>query len=124
MPKTIIIIDDSQMVRQQVRAVLVEAGYAVIEAEDGAEGAVAIRSNPTAALAICDVNMPNVGGLEMLECLHRLDEPSCPILMLTTEGRPDVIERARASGAKGWIVKPFKPTMLVAAVRKLAGLPL
>ncbi len=122
MSKTIIVIDDSETVRQQVRHVLVDAGYAVIEAEDGEEGAAAIRANPSAALAICDVNMPHVGGLEMLESLRAHGAAvECPVLMLTTEGRPDVIERARASGAKAWIVKPFKPTMLLAAVRKLAG---
>ncbi len=41
-------------------------------------------------------------------------------LMLTTEGRPELIERARTYGAKGWMVKPFKPTMLLATVKKLA----
>ncbi|MBN9163302.1 MAG: two-component system response regulator [Myxococcales bacterium 68-20] len=122
MSKKIIVIDDSQTVRQQVSVVLVNAGYEVIEAEDGEEGAAAIRANPTAAMAICDVNMPHVGGLEMLESLRDESAPvGCPVLMLTTEGRPDVIERARSSGARGWIVKPFKPTMLLAAVKKIAG---
>jgi two-component system, chemotaxis family, chemotaxis protein CheY len=124
MPKTIIIIDDSHVIRQQVRAVLGEAGYEILEAEDGAEGAAAIRANPTASLAICDVNMPHVGGLEMLELLNLHDgHLSCPILMLTTEGRPEVAERARASGAKGWIVKPVKPPILLSVVRRLAGSP-
>jgi two-component system chemotaxis response regulator CheY len=121
MSKKVIVIDDSQTVRTQVSVVLTEAGYSVLEAEDGVEGAAAIRGNPDAVLAICDVNMPKQGGLEMLEAL-RADDASAgiPIVMLTTEGRPDLIERAKASGAKGWIVKPFKPTMLLAVVNKLS----
>lgn len=123
MPKTIIVIDDSQVIREQVSIVLKQAGYEVVEAEDGVEGAAAIRNNPGASLAICDVNMPKLGGLEMLETISAQGgASSLPVIMLTTEGRPDLIERARASGAKGWMVKPFKPTMLLAAVQKLVAL--
>jgi two-component system, chemotaxis family, chemotaxis protein CheY len=122
--KKIIVIDDSQTVRQQVSVVLSGAGYEVIEAEDGVEGANVIRANPEASLAICDVNMPRQGGLEMLDSLRAQNASvQFPVIMLTTEGRPDLIERARSSGAKGWIVKPFKPTMLLAAVKKIAGDP-
>lgn len=124
MPKKIIVIDDSQTVRQQVSIVLAGAGYEVVEADDGVEGARVIRANPGAALAICDVNMPKQGGLEMLDSLRAEGVVlPLPVIMLTTEGRPDLIERAKSSGAKGWIVKPFKPTMLLAAVRKIAGEP-
>ena len=124
MSKKIIVIDDSQTIRQQVSIVLAGAGYTIIEAEDGIEGAALIRGNADAALAICDVNMPRLSGIDMLESLRKEDAPlELPVLMLTTEGRPDLIERARSLGAKGWIVKPFKPTMLLAAVKKLAGEP-
>lgn len=123
MPKKIIVIDDSQTIRTQVSLVLTGAGYEVLEAEDGVEGASAIRANPGAVLAICDVNMPKQGGLEMLDVLKSKDADGSgmPVVMLTTEGRPDLIERAKAAGAKGWIVKPFKPTMLLAVVKKIAG---
>lgn len=122
MGKKIIVVDDSKTVREQVAVVLVGAGYEIIEAEDGVEGARALRANPDALLTICDVNMPKLGGLEMLDSMRAQNETvAFPVIMLTTEGRPDLIERARACGAKGWIVKPFKPTMLLAAVRKIAG---
>jgi two-component system chemotaxis response regulator CheY len=119
----IIVIDDSATVREQLSIVLGTAGYEVVEAEDGIEGADAIRGNPGAALAICDVNMPKLNGVEMLEKLGSAGTLTIPVLMLTTEGRPDLIERARAAGAKGWMVKPFKPTMLLAAVQKLVRGP-
>lgn len=126
MTQKIIVIDDSDTVREQVSIVLSAAGYEIIEAEDGLQGANAIRENPDALLAICDVNMPKLSGLDMLELLGARGENAngaaspLPVLMLTTEGRPDLIERARSSGAKGWMVKPFKPTMLLATVKKLA----
>jgi len=120
MSQKIIVIDDSDTVREQLSIVLTGAGYEIIEAEDGLQGANAIRDNPSAALAICDVNMPKLSGLDMLELLKGQGNSGMPVLMLTTEGRPDLIERARAFGAKGWMVKPFKPTMLLVTVKKLA----
>lgn len=120
MSQKIIVIDDSDTVREQLSIVLSGAGYEIIEAEDGLQGANAIRENPNAALAICDVNMPKLSGLDMLELLKGQGNSGMPVLMLTTEGRPDLIERARAFGAKGWMVKPFKPTMLLVTVKKLA----
>ncbi len=120
MAQKIILIVDSQSTREQLSAVLTGAGYVTIEAEDGQEGARLIRANPNAALAICDLHMPKLSGLELLETLHDEGQSTVPFLMLTTEGRVDLLEKARGFGAKGWMVKPFKPAMLLAAVRKLA----
>lgn len=120
-PKKILVVDDSKTVRDQVRTILEAAGYVVEEAADGQEALDAIRGRRDLAMAICDVQMPNVTGLAMLEKLHEegLVE-SLPIVMLTTEAQLTLIARAKQAGAKGWIVKPFKAEHLVAAVRKLA----
>jgi two-component system chemotaxis response regulator CheY len=122
MSAKVLVVDDSRTVRQQVGAALVKAGYEMLEAEDGAQGLIAIAAHRDLALVICDINMPNMNGLDMLAAV-RVDASNAdlPIVMLTTEGKADLIQRARESGAKGWIVKPFKPDQLVAVVRKIVG---
>jgi len=118
--KKILIVDDSATVRQQVRAALVNC-FEVVEASDGVEGLEAIVERDDLAAVICDVNMPRMGGLELLQLAGAKGKlVGLPILMLTTEGQPALVKQAKAAGAKGWIVKPFKPELLVAAMRKLA----
>lgn len=122
MPKTVLIVDDSATVRQQVRMALTAAGYTTVEAVDGQDGLDKIRNNSAVSMVICDVNMPRMNGIEMLRAVSGEGlRPGLPIVMLTTEGSPALIRDAKAAGAKGWIVKPFKPKMLIAAVQKLAG---
>ena len=116
--KKILVIDDSETIRQQVKQALGATGYEIIEAVDGIDGLEKLRAVADVGLALCDVNMPRMNGLEMIAEVQRTG-PKIPILMLTTEGQPSLIRRARESGAKGWIVKPFKPELLVAAVMKL-----
>ena len=120
--KKILVIDDSETVRQQVKHALAATGYEIVEAVDGLDGLEKLRALTGFDMALCDVNMPRMNGLDMIAELQRTG-PKLPILMLTTEGQPSLIRRARESGAKGWIVKPFKPELLVAAVTKLVDPP-
>jgi len=119
--KKILSVDDSATVRQQVRSALLSASFEVVEAADGVEGLEAIVERDDLAAVICDVNMPRMGGLELLQLAGAKGKlVGLPVLMLTTEGQPALVQKAKAAGAKGWIVKPFKPELLVATVRKLA----
>ncbi len=121
--KKILVVDDSAAIRQQLLRVLGEAGFEVVEASDGVEGIEAINAMDL-ALVICDVNMPRMGGMEMLEAVKaEAKNAKLPILMLTTDGHPGLISRARAAGARGWLVKPFKPDQLVSTARRLTELP-
>jgi len=120
MPKKVLIIDDSSSVRRQVAGALTTAGFQVLEASDGIDGAEKIRTQNDLALVICDVNMPRMDGLAMLDSLSaEIARRQLPVVMLTTEGQPEAMARAKKSGAKGWIVKPFKEHLLLGAVQKL-----
>jgi two-component system chemotaxis response regulator CheY len=120
MSKRILVIDDSATVRQQLKQALSQAGFDVLEAVDGQDGVSKISSNPSIAAVICDVNMPRKNGIELIEEVKAKPEHAqLPIMMLTTEGQPALMKRAKAAGASGWIIKPFKANLLVSAIQKL-----
>jgi two-component system, chemotaxis family, chemotaxis protein CheY len=114
--KRVLIIDDSSDVRRQVCGALAGAGFEMLEAVNGVDGAAQIRQQPDLALIICDINMPQMNGLDMLENVQdELARRQIPVVMLTTEGKADLMARARKAGAKGWIVKPFQDHLFIAA---------
>ena len=122
MLKKVLVIDDSWTVRQEVSVALQDAGFEVILAVDGEDGASKIGGTSDLSAVVTDINMPRMNGLEMLTLVKRDPKNAAlPIIVLTTEGQPELIRQAKASGAKGWMVKPFKPELLVALVRKFAG---
>ncbi len=117
----VLIVDDSGSVRQQVGAALTQSGFQVEHACDGLEGVARILTGGIDCV-ICDVNMPNMNGIELVESVKKCEQyQMLPIIMLTTEGAKDLIQRAKKAGASGWIVKPFKAALLVAAVQKLTA---
>jgi two-component system chemotaxis response regulator CheY len=119
MAKTILVIDDSASLRKVVGMSLVGAGYNVIEAGDGKE-ALALLDGRQINMAICDVNMPNMNGIEFVVAAKKVSAYKfMPILMLTTEGQEEKKAQGKAAGAKAWMLKPFSPTQLVSAVAKL-----
>ncbi|MFL6633785.1 MAG: response regulator [Massilia sp.] len=119
MAKTIMVVDDSISIRQVVGIALKQAGYDVIEGVDGKD-ALAKLTGQKVNLIISDVNMPNMDGISFVrELKTRPAYKFTPVLMLTTESQDDKKEQGKAAGAKAWMVKPFKPEALVAAVQKL-----
>lgn len=122
MGRRVLIVDDSATVRLQVRYALEPAGFEVIEAQDGLEGLELILRESQLDAVICDVNMPRKSGLELLEDVKASGVAAqLPIIVMTTEGQPALVQRAKAAGAKGWLVKPFKPHVLVSAMTKITG---
>ena len=120
--KTVLIVDDSRTARARVASVLLEGGFDVVEAVDGVDGHAKITSNSNLSLVVCDVNMPKMGGIEMLRLVRANPRNAdLPIFMLSTEGQPELISRAKKAGATGWMVKPFQPRVFLAVVVKLTS---
>ena len=119
MAKTILVVDDSASLRQVVKMALTSAGYAVVEASDG-KAALALLDGNAISMAICDVNMPVLNGIEFVKAVKLLPSHKfMPIMMLTTESQDAAREQGKAAGARAWMVKPFTPSQLVKAIDKL-----
>lgn len=121
MTKTVLTVDDSRTMRDMLRLALTDAAYEVIQAVDGVHGLeVLAGSDPD--VIVTDINMPNLDGFGFIEGVRRnARHRATPILVLTTESEPEKKQRARDAGATGWIVKPFDPVKLVAAIRRVAA---
>lgn len=119
MAKTILIVDDSAAVRQVVKIALKGEGYDVIEGVDGKD-ALSKLTGQKVHLIISDVNMPNMDGITFVQEVKKLPAYKfTPIIMLTTESQESKMQAGQAAGAKAWVVKPFQPAQMLAAVSKL-----
>ncbi|TCP37006.1 response regulator [Sphingomonas sp. BK235] len=122
MTKTIMTVDDSPSMRMLLRAALTDLGYNVVEAEDGVHALETLQNfdpDEEPDLLITDINMPRMDGFGLIEQVRADGRRSLPILVLTTESSEEKKQRARDAGATGWIVKPFHPEKLAAAIRRV-----
>lgn len=115
----ILTVDDSASMRALLNHALTSNGFEVEQADDGVEALEWLATNEVDVI-ITDINMPRLDGFGLIEQLrggsrHR----DRPILVLSTESSDEKKARARANGATGWIVKPFDPDKLVAAIRRV-----
>jgi len=118
----ILAVDDSPAMRQMVSVTLRSAGHDVVEAFDGREALDIARREPAVDLVITDINMPNMDGLTLVRELRQLAHyQGVPLLVLTTEASAQKKQEGKAAGATGWIVKPFNPDRLLAAVAKVVA---
>ena len=115
----VLVVDDSNSIRDMVSFTLKSAGYETVEAKDGLDGLNKAKSS-NFDLVISDVNMPNMDGITLVQEAKKLPAYKfTPMMMLTTESSDEKKNAGRAAGAKAWLVKPFQPPMLLAAVSKL-----
>jgi two-component system chemotaxis response regulator CheY len=119
MAKKILIVDDSKSMRQMVAMTIKGAGFNTVEAEDGVE-ALAKASAEQFDLVLTDINMPNMGGIELTTKLRAIGNyRMVPIICLTTESSDEMKAKGKAAGATGWIVKPFSPEKLLATINRV-----
>ena len=121
MPTTILTVDDSRTMRDMLMLALTDAGYRVVQAEDGVHGLEVLQAE-SPDIVITDINMPRMDGFGFIEGMRAdPNHKATPVLVLTTESDAAKKQRARDAGATGWIVKPFDPAKLVDAVRRVAA---
>ncbi|MEG0819295.1 MAG: response regulator [Brevundimonas sp.] len=121
MTKTILTVDDSRTMRDMLMLALKDAGYRVVQAEDGVHGLEVLQAERP-DIVITDINMPRMDGFGFIEGMRAdPNHKATPVLVLTTESDAAKKQRARDAGATGWIVKPFDPAKLVDAVRRVAA---
>ena len=120
MAQQILIVDDSNAIRQSMRYVMETAGYDVIEASNGKEALSAIQ--PQTKLVISDINMPEMNGIDLIKTL-RCDGnyKTIPIIILTTESQENMKQKGKEAGATAWVVKPFPPEQLIAVIKRCIG---
>ena len=111
----ILIAEDETIIRLDLRDLLVRAGHEICaEAKDGEE-AVALALSEEPDLAIMDVKMPRLDGIEAARRI--LEERPIPIVMLTAYGQEELVSRAVEAGVFGYLVKPFREQDLLPAIR-------
>ncbi len=119
MAKTILFVEDSASVRQVMKTALAREGYEVVLAVDGQDALTKLNGQKI-HLIISDVNMPNMDGITFVKEAKKLPAYKfTPIIMLTTETQALKMAEGKAAGVKAWIVKPFQPPQLMAAVAQL-----
>lgn len=119
MSKQILIVDDSESIREVLAFSLKNAGYQVLVAQDGLD-ALNYFDGRTIDLLLTDYHMPNLNGLELIVKVRQLaGYKFLPILVLTTENQKEIIMEARNSGATGWLLKPFSTEKLLQTLRKV-----
>ena len=111
----ILVAEDETIIRLDLRALLEKSGFEVCaEAKDGLE-AVELARSEQPDLAVLDVKMPRLDGIEAARRI--LDERPIPIVMLTAYGQDELVSRAVEAGVFGYLVKPFREADLLPAIK-------
>ncbi len=114
---TILIADDAAFMRMRCGRMLADNGYTVVEAENGRDAVEKYQAHRPDAV-LMDITMPELDGLGALKAIRALD-PGAKVAMVTALGQQQVVLEAVQAGAKDFVVKPFQPERVLAAVQKL-----
>ena len=114
----VLIVDDAAFMRISIKNMLTKNGYEVVgEAENGAIG-VEMYKELKPDIVTMDITMPEMSGLDALKEINKID-PHAKVVMVSAMGQEAMVREAIVSGAKGFIVKPFKEEGIIAAIKKL-----
>ena len=115
----VLTVDDSRTILAMLHHTLSNAGFEVLQAEDGKQGLDVLKTQ-TVDVVITDINMPVMDGIEFIKHVRATGQhQSLPILILTTETSQDKRDQGKAAGGTGWIVKPFDPEKLISVIHRV-----
>jgi len=116
----ILVVDDSEIIRVQLKTDLTNAGHEVLEAEHGLNGLEVLNANPDVNIIISDVNMPEMDGVSMCQSINKIDTLNhIPIVMLTTQSSPELKAKGKECGVIAWVTKPYKSKTILGGIEKI-----
>ena len=119
----ILVVDDSEITRNDVANFLIEHDYDVITAANGEEGVLKIQEHPEVQLVISDISMPVMDGITMIEKIRlELNNNKVRIFVFTNENDPAMKARCKELKVIGWLIKPFNGPGALATIRRLVKL--
>ncbi len=122
MLKKVLVVDDSALIHQMYKMVLMRYRCQIINALNGQEGLDKLEKNPDVSMMLVDINMPLMNGLEFIQKVKALGKyDNVPIVIVSTEGKEEDTQRGIALGASGYVKKPFQPSDLHNLIAKISG---
>jgi CheY-like chemotaxis protein len=115
---TILVVEDNDFVRLQIVSYLKEASYSILEAGEGEAALAIMQSNHNINLAIVDIRMEPVGGFEFIKRL-RSREIETPVILVTGDQTPDILEQAGKFGVSAVLMKPVEKKRLMGTVERV-----
>lgn len=119
---TILIIDDSEFDRNLLKNILVSAGYEVVGTAKGGDEGLSMYYELKPDLVMLDLIMPDINGIDLLIKIKE-GSPEARVILCTSVGQDMMIDLAKRSGAKGYVVKPYIADNLLGAVKRIIGNP-
>jgi len=113
MLKKVLVVDDSNLIHQMYKMVLMRYRCALVHAQNGRDGMDKLAQNPDVNVVFVDINMPVMNGLDFVKKVKETGNyDHIPIIIVSTEGKDEDAERGLALGASGYVKKPFQPSEL------------
>jgi two-component system chemotaxis response regulator CheY len=122
MSKHILVVDDSKTIRNLVTFVLKAEGFKVTMAEDGLDAIEKLTTIGSVDLILSDINMPRMDGFTFIKTIRQQDAyKDIPIIVLSTEGQEQDIQKGISLGANLYMVKPAQPEKMVRNIKMILG---
>ena len=116
---TILLVEDSDVVRELIARILVEYGFTVLPASCGEDAlSISRRNDVSFDLLLTDIVMPEISGIELADRIEE-DRPGVPILFMTGYSEETIDGKRVSGGNREWIAKPFTPEEIVAKARRI-----